>query len=102
AEDGIRDFHVTGVQTCALPIYQHEDQQDDLLVAVDPDEECWKPPPEKGRQEAVTVQRRDWKDIEDGQDDIEDKGHLKHAPGRREIGRASCRERRENTVVVVA
>src|SRR5690606_40246281 len=23
AEDGIRDFHVTGVQTCALPIY-HE------------------------------------------------------------------------------
>src|SRR5690606_40404439 len=27
AEDGIRDFHVTGVQTCALPIYlPHEDQ----------------------------------------------------------------------------
>src|SRR5690606_41058066 len=24
AEDGIRDFHVTGVQTCALPIYRHE------------------------------------------------------------------------------
>src|SRR5690606_40745555 len=23
AEDGIRDFHVTGVQTCALPIYAH-------------------------------------------------------------------------------
>src|SRR5690606_40592758 len=23
AEDGIRDFHVTGVQTCALPIYLH-------------------------------------------------------------------------------
>src|SRR5690606_39605221 len=22
AEDGIRDFHVTGVPTCALPIYQ--------------------------------------------------------------------------------
>src|SRR5690606_40743225 len=21
-EDGIRDFHVTGVQTCALPIYE--------------------------------------------------------------------------------
>src|SRR5690606_41184745 len=27
AEDGIRDFHVTGVQTCALPIL-------DLLVAM--------------------------------------------------------------------
>src|SRR5690606_40917107 len=24
AEDGIRDFHVTGVQTCALPICCHE------------------------------------------------------------------------------
>src|SRR5690606_12246369 len=24
AEDGIRDFHVTGVQTCALPIYAFE------------------------------------------------------------------------------
>src|SRR5690606_1478975 len=24
AEDGIRDFHVTGVQTCALPIFDNE------------------------------------------------------------------------------
>src|SRR5690606_40290888 len=24
AEDGIRDFHVTGVQTCALPISTHQ------------------------------------------------------------------------------
>src|SRR5690606_41164791 len=24
AEEGIRDFHVTGVQTCALPIYNKE------------------------------------------------------------------------------
>src|SRR5690606_40739317 len=27
AEDGIRDFHVTGVQTCALPICSFENQQ---------------------------------------------------------------------------
>src|SRR5690606_10867060 len=26
AEDGIRDFHVTGVQTCALPIYKSPSQ----------------------------------------------------------------------------
>src|SRR5690606_40644342 len=32
AEDGIRDFHVTGVQTCALPICVTEDQ---LLRAAD-------------------------------------------------------------------
>src|SRR5436309_3689853 len=29
AEDGIRDFHVTGVQTCALPICQCERQSCD-------------------------------------------------------------------------
>src|SRR5690606_40405142 len=29
AGDGIRDFHVTGVQTCALPIY--EDLETELL-----------------------------------------------------------------------
>src|SRR5207302_7631504 len=29
AEDGIRDFHVTGVQTCALPIFRlGEDPRD--------------------------------------------------------------------------
>src|SRR5690606_39418682 len=27
AEDGIRDFHVTGVQTCALPIYFESDEE---------------------------------------------------------------------------
>src|SRR5690606_5726045 len=27
AEDGIRDFHVTGVQTCALPISSSEDER---------------------------------------------------------------------------
>src|SRR5690606_40760878 len=26
AEDGIRDFHVTGVQTCALPIFAHMEE----------------------------------------------------------------------------
>src|SRR5436309_8728871 len=29
AEDGIRDFHVTGVQTCALPI---SDRKKDMLL----------------------------------------------------------------------
>src|SRR5690606_25005582 len=31
AEDGIRDFHVTGVQTCALPIYIGLQSQQPLL-----------------------------------------------------------------------
>src|SRR5690606_40282503 len=33
AEDGIRDFHVTGVQTCALPISMGQDGLGPLLVS---------------------------------------------------------------------
>src|SRR5690606_40195126 len=33
AEDGIRDFHVTGVQTCALPIYLAVAGYNQTLVA---------------------------------------------------------------------
>src|SRR5690606_39874059 len=36
AEDGIRDFHVTGVQTCALPILVVTLEALQLLAAVDP------------------------------------------------------------------
>src|SRR2546430_3994234 len=36
AEDGIRDLTVTGVQTCALPIFgQHEHAEADGVVAVE-------------------------------------------------------------------
>src|SRR5215475_14813993 len=41
AEDGIRDFHVTGVQTCALPIYagghldRHGRDRDGLQVTAE-------------------------------------------------------------------
>src|SRR5690606_39546080 len=34
AEDGIRDFHVTGVQTCALPIFRADAVADVLEDAV--------------------------------------------------------------------
>src|SRR5690606_39327045 len=34
AEDGIRDFHVTGVQTCALPIYKRITLSDNLTKEV--------------------------------------------------------------------
>src|SRR2546430_5229583 len=33
AEDGIRDLTVTGVQTCALPIFRHADPHDDVMNA---------------------------------------------------------------------
>src|SRR5690606_39783545 len=35
AEDGIRDFHVTGVQTCALPIYYNIKEKDNVEVHTD-------------------------------------------------------------------
>src|SRR5690606_41034690 len=31
AEDGIRDFHVTGVQTCALPILTNRDALKEMI-----------------------------------------------------------------------
>ena len=63
AEDGIRDWSVTGVQTCALPIY------------------AWNAPPTK----AVMV--GDYKfDLMAGQ-------RAETATVYIEIGRASCRER---------
>src|SRR5690606_41117257 len=39
AEDGIRDFHVTGVQTCALPIFDHQSLSKEELVGLLVDDE---------------------------------------------------------------
>src|SRR2546427_9187969 len=40
AEDGIRDLTVTGVQTCALPICQHEPTPARRLLTSGPDGGC--------------------------------------------------------------
>src|SRR5690606_39600703 len=37
AEDGIRDFHVTGVQTCALPILKAEEDLLEVIRDFNPD-----------------------------------------------------------------
>src|SRR5690606_39993151 len=34
AEDGIRDFHVTGVQTCALPIWFRERPETEYIFCI--------------------------------------------------------------------
>src|SRR5690606_40338830 len=75
AEGGIRDFHVTGVQTCALPISTPEAPPD---------------PPPRARGH---VARRD-------PSAAEEMGHRRTRPAgvpgilrEAEIGRASCRER---------
>src|SRR5207253_6814782 len=100
AEDGIRDGHVTGVQTCALPIWSCR-----LLLRF----ECLCPTMQPAQQLAVSCRHR-----------LPRAGLLRHGnnlpsllsrfavepPGgivdRREIGRASCRERVWGWVVEVA
>src|SRR5690606_40081592 len=53
AEDGIRDFHVTGVQTCALPIYPHTAEEErDAAVHFDACADGDAKEIERGRSEA--------------------------------------------------
>src|SRR2546430_9453961 len=81
AEDGIRDLTVTGVQTCALPIFAYLNQllrelQDvGMLVS------------SGGQYPMVTLTRRG-DEVMKGRDDYQLRW-----PQRSEIGRASCRER---------
>src|SRR5262249_59959049 len=83
AEDGIRDWSVTGVQTCALPICNHRSKPADLVLR-----EIGQLL-EQGVQEVVLV----------GQDttryghDRGERDGLARLLERIKIGRASCRER---------
>src|SRR5207253_8423711 len=91
AEDGIRAGHVTGVQTCALPIWQAGEYVDSCAVRLVGGLA-------HGRLEAVT-------EVEDdvGALDAADRTRrqfeiVRLGAGRGEIGRASCRERVESAV----
>src|SRR5205807_2856319 len=97
-EDGIRDYKVTGVQTCALPIYQerHQDRADDLRVAADrlhrladavAHTDAWPNSDEADRQS-----RRPYVRCSRCRGSLGKETELKH-----EIGRASCRERERST-----
>src|SRR5690606_40665013 len=95
AEDGIRDFHVTGVQTCALPIFVA------LLVCR---------PKEFSREELDTMIREarapkvlDWlvSYVVKKSPHAEELRLAWIDDDAPEIGRASCRERVENAVVAV-
>src|SRR5690606_40789531 len=83
AEDGIRDFHVTGVQTCALPIWEcHQEEHPGPLpliisIVISNTPGGWKGP-------------LSFHDLCDP--------HPSAFPGVAEIGRASCRERGQISV----
>src|SRR5256885_8379565 len=82
AEDGIRDYKVTGVQTCALPIFAPDSRR-----------------PERSRAAARSglgsaseqpTSSRCWRSSARRNSDNAEPKILSH---NREIGRASCRER---------
>src|SRR5690606_39458526 len=89
AEDGIRDFHVTGVQTCALPIFgiANIESRDEAEVR-------------KGYERVIRPRFSDAKFFFD--EDLK-QGLLAMGEGLKtvtyqEIGRASCREGGESSV----
>src|SRR3712207_9581736 len=77
AEDGIRDIGVTGVQTCALPIWAVARRSLEALARVRDR------PVERLERIAAVVHRHEGR-------------------GAEQIGRASCRERVESSVVAVS
>src|SRR5438046_2780869 len=93
AEDGIRDWSVTGVQTCALPISREAerlagpDLADDLDHFLDPLAPGLPVDPEV--LELGPVGAADAEHEPAVRDHVERRGLLGHV----EIGRASCRER---------
>src|SRR5437762_7022801 len=97
AEDGIRDTSVTGVQTCALPIWPVR-----RVVVDDPGERprgelavraCRQPQPAAERRAVAH------RDVDPAVQRPERRRAVVAEPGGRQIGRASCRERVEGGVV---
>src|SRR5690606_39318252 len=86
AEDGIRDFHVTGVQTCALPILDGIGRERRNATALDGGD---------GLLEGTALFECQIRHVGllNGRILMDALSH------RSEIGRASCRERREISMV---
>src|SRR5438874_8235882 len=83
AEDGIRDLYVTGVQTCALPIWTRFHRPKEIS-----------PFPRRGRPMIVRFYRRHLRlPFLDRPRALPQSPTREHAPSVPQIGRASCRER---------
>src|SRR5690606_41034508 len=97
AEDGIRDFHVTGVQTCALPISPLPGPHWHAAAAPPPamhgESRVRRDAPEAGAEEPAPLPSH----LGESPSSVSP-APLSAAPVQ-EIGRASCRERVEISVV---
>src|SRR5690606_39608347 len=98
AEDGIRGFHVTGVQTCALPIFVIDEVHHIAAASYRAVLEYFTPTILLGL--TATPERHDGSDIlADFGGVIAAEIRLPEAINRRQIGRASGRERGEAPAV---
>src|SRR5690606_40145531 len=92
--DGIRDFHVTGVQTCALPIYPEHAEVRRRGRALDVDG----PERPRGQDGVLTPPETVHHMVADRDPGVVARQHdpdgatLEWGVERVEIGRASCRE----------
>src|SRR5690606_40511495 len=86
AEDGIRDFHVTGVQTCALPICLAYDGANNIVRKND-DTFTY-----DGLNQLLFANLKGKFEV-DGKAEVQKVGRVLFDYTRDEIGRASCREK---------
>src|SRR5690606_39625153 len=93
-EDGIRDFHVTGVQTCALPICDQLEQQAQQALQVGDRKELL-----RARRDRALLLLGFWRGFRSDElcrlrvehiEAVAGSGMTLYLP---QIGRASCRER---------
>src|SRR5207244_7922381 len=97
AEDGIRDDLVTGVQTCALPIYLPRELESQFAQEIHQYEEE-KKMPYVTSVERLAMERGTAIGLREG---IASSLEIKFGPAG-QIGRASCRERVEGRVLDVS
>src|SRR5690606_39698145 len=96
AEDGIRDFHVTGVQTCALPIFDPLPVQSENAPAQSADVSA-EPTADPSRQTAEPrCTKRDYEALvkvatENGWTEADVKAYLKRSEERRVGKECRCR-----------
>src|SRR5206468_7666005 len=98
AEDGIRDLIVTGVQTCALPIFKITSPRTDVKVSVD----GWTMPPFMGLASWAAFTEQKTNDVMVMGDTVlfqDEVSPVMSVALDNEIGRASCRERVDIEVV---